>query len=273
MPDLDRLDTDLRTLAADGARAARALPASDVRRRGARRRTTRRAGTAAAALVLVAGAAVAVSGTGGKVQTAPPAAPQLPATVLPEQMTFLADSPDLRWTADSATERDRRVSVCQRGTLTSLGATDTLTRSYTWEADLGPGEVADTSRPQPQLDVLVGQFADVGDGRAAYRTVSGWVEDCRAAGRLAGTSDTGPVERFSTVEDGGAQGWTAILTYEEEPAYSPDDIVFDTHAVGLSADGTRVVLVSERLLGQDYNATPEEAPITVRLRQVLATMG
>lgn len=123
------------------------------------------------------------------------------------------------------------------------------------------------------MGVVVGQFENAAAGHAAFETISDWVRDCAWDGRGLDGSSTSPVPTFSAVDGADGQGWTALIVYEEEPAADPDAAVFDAHAVGLSADGTRVVLVSERILGQDYNAPPDEAPITVRLEQVLRSVS
>lgn len=276
MPDLDELDPGLRAIAEHGARAARGLPTTEIRRRGSRRRIARLVTSAAAVVALTAGATAVFAGS-GDVRTAPPAGRGLSTVELPDELTYRDGARDLRWvvaTTSSGEDGSEPVSVCQQGTLASLGATDVRTRAYTWVIDLQPGEVDGGAYPDPEMGVVVGQFADADAGRAAYRAVGDWIVGCEANSRGGPEGPTAaPVRRFSTVDGPAGQGWTALVLYEEDPPVDPDAVVFDAHAVGLSADGTRVVLVSERHVGQDYNAPPDEAPITVRLGQLLRAVS
>lgn len=270
MPELEQLRHGLQEVARHGADAARALPPTEVRRRGRRRRQVRMTG-AALGLAALVGAGVAVAGLrGDQVTTAPPAGPLLDGSALPASMPFDRD-PDRGVTWEAATtsthEGGEPVSVCQQGSLRSLGAESVLVGTYRWVVELEPGEVLGPSTSDPELVVAIGQFAGAAEGRRAYAQLGTWLQECDAGGE--------PVRRYSTVaaelDAGTAQGWTALLTYEERPPVDPDSLIFDGQAVGLSADGTRVVLVSERTLGQDYNWLPEEAPITLRLQAVLET--
>lgn len=276
---LETLDADLRDVAGHGARHSQGLPAGEVRRRGSRRRATRLAATSAAALILVVGGTALALGTGGETTTAPPATPPITGAQLVD--TFLyhgEEEPGIRWEAartTSSEDPEAPVSVCQRAMLTSLGATDVRVRTYDWVLELQPGEVDGAPGPDPAMQMVVARFADPAAAETAYRTVGRWVDDCAANVRRNrdGAYVAEPVTRFSEVAGPTGEGWTAIIGYPEQPEVDPDAAVIDPHAVGITADRTGVVLVSQPMLGQDYNAPPAEAPVTRMLAEELRLLS
>ena len=277
MPDLDELDSDLRVLADHGARSARGLPSADVRHRGARRRRLRLGGTALAAVaVLAAGALVAgelaPGGDDGGLPATTTTTPDtgLPSAVLPAGEDLLGYNEITGWaTESSSATEDRQVSVCQASTLTALGATSVRLRAYVGTVQLEPGTVSD-GLPPSRTDVVVGEFPDAFAGQAAYDTVLGWVQGCATDGRTAWGSGAGkPVQPFGTVTAPGGTGQTFLVLYDEEPAVDPDMKILDAHGVGISADGTRVVLLSQRYLTSEYHYEPADAPVTQALTEVL----
>ena len=272
---LQGLEGDLRVLADHGAGRSHGLPAGDVRRLGRRRRTTRLVSSAAAlVLVLGAGAAV-VTGGGDDTVTAPPAGPTLTASALPEVFRWHPGQDDLRYELSSTRPAGTRTSVCERDeTLADLSPTALVVGGYREVLELGPGEVDGSSWPDGELRIAVAQFDDAARARAAYDEVTSWVEGCRANSRPDRETniwETGkPVKRYSDVDSSDGTGWTALITYDETPAVDPDASVIDGHAVGLTAAGHRIVLVSQPSMSMDYNWEPGEAPITQALEEALA---
>lgn len=287
MPDLDQLDPDLRALAEHGARSARALPAADVRRRGTHRRRLRIGGTALTSAAAVALGVVAAGaftardgGQGPPALRATASSRALPPAVLPDGLDLGGYNEFTGWATAATPARERPAdptSVCQRSTLKQLGAVDVRLRTYRLTGQLQPGQTAEQPESlRPTTRIAVAQFPDARSGRAAFVTMQDWVRTCpeRLAATWRVTNPTRAVGAYSAVDDAGAAGLTYLLTYSGHDAAFDNASWLDLTAVGVSSYGDRVVLISQRNLGEDYDyIDPDTAPITKALSTALGLIG
>ncbi len=289
MPDLGELDTSLQALADHGARSAHALPAADVRGRGSRRRQRRLGGMALAVAAAVAAGVVAAGaflpGHGDQAQpavTSTATTRALPPAVLPDGLQLAPYNGTTGWQAaatPAGEDRDDPTSVCQRSTLAALGAIDVRLRTYRTTAPLKSGEV--DTQPlalRPTTRIAVAEFPDAATGRTAFAKVQDWVRTCPA--HLAQTrrvqDPAKVITPYSSLDVAGGFGETYLVSYSGDPADPAFDNAawIDGTAVGISPYGDRLVLVSQRSLGQDYDyLDPANAPISRVLSVALDLIG
>ncbi len=291
MPELDELGPGLRALADHAAGAARGLPPGTLRGRGDRRRRVRRGAVAlAASTAVLLGVAVATTALPGGDDTGLPTTttttdgpPALPGSVLPPDTELAGFNEITGWAATAPSRGEDPAdptSVCQRDTLGSLGATEVRRRGYAMTVELEPGQVYEEPAEDLRATtrVAVAQFPDAATGRAAFDTVQDWVRSC--AEHLAGTYRVAdPAEKtpvYMSVDRPEGHGTSYLVTYRgsaDEEAFL-DGVWIDGTAVGVSADGTRVVLLSQRQVAQDYNyEDPAAAPVSLALEAVLARVA
>ncbi len=165
---------------------------------------------------------------------------------------------DYTWSAGETgtTEPPDGFGTCQRAGLTSLGATAVAVRSYR------PVAGADDRAAE-----LVAQFPDEAAARRAYARAVGWRARC--ADRLARKTSprVGPLRAVGV--PGGTGGWY-LLTYGPVPG-DPDSAYFD--AQGLAVRGSRLVLVSMALAGQDYDYPPGHEPMVTAVQRAAARLS
>lgn len=167
--------------------------------------------------------------------------PTLPRSVLPTRaQTRYYEPGDLVPRSTVHGEGDGYVSVCQRGSLTDLGATDM------WRRDFGFRRGGDMVMRSAAL-----QFADARTAASAYATLRSWADGCRRTilerpefdradvnGRWY---DTGPGEqRFTVLGYGPVPG----DRYREMRFFDP---------TGIALVGDRIAVLSLVVAGQDWN--------------------
>jgi hypothetical protein len=251
MPDFDHDPAErslrrLRALASAGRAHARGLPPEHVRALGARRHRRRVAASVAAVSVVVAGVAGGVlTATGQLVRTTPQpaAAPDLPRSVLLRAAeTVYFEQNDFRVAETVRGEGSIPVSICQRGSLASLGAVDVWRRDFDFRAGGGP-----------VLRTAAMQFRDAAAATAASRTLGRWSADCGEAVRSHGYRAFDGDGRWYDVpvQDGVARFRSGMVYGPVEDDPFGELRYFDDQ--GLVVAGDRVMLVTLVVPGQDWN--------------------
>jgi hypothetical protein len=163
---------------------------------------------------------------------------------------------EFRWKAGATDDREPRAlfGTCQRFAITSVGATDVAHRTF---LPAGPGAGPDTAGE------LVAEFPDTATARRAFAVLRSWRQQC--ADRLPARGKVGELQDVSV--DGGTGGWY-LLTYPAKG--NADDAYFD--AQGMTVVGTRIAMVSMRLLGQDYDYEPGQEPMVAALQHAAARL-
>ena len=287
MPDQtpDPLQRGLRSLASSAAQSAHGPAPAEIRRRGTRRhrlRITAVTALSTAAVVAVGAVAFGADRDIGR-EPVPPAtqdttvpAPPVAAPLTDANLPTAAELPGFNeltgWRTTSTTPGDRqaRISICQQSSLADLGAVDVWSREYRQTTDLPPNTDADPNAVPGYTGILVAQFTDQDAAADAYEQVATWIEDCPG----------GPPTPLGEVVR--AQNWggdTFLLTYPKgtvNPAYPDevgyqDDAVLDTQGCGIA--GSRIVLVVQTQLGQDYDYAAGKSPIDGALDTALTRLA
>ena len=258
-PDL----SGLRSIATQAARQARGLPADEVRARGTRRRHRRIAGTSAAAGLTAAVLVGVAMNFGGdllrtEVQPVAPsttqpteAVPGMDATVLLPGEEIATPSRLVAWKAVGTYpgEGSSPVSICQRGTLLGLGATQVWRREYR----VTPRSAGSPGPPAGTMTLAVAQFDDPVSARSAYDQIRGWIDSCETVGPNNVEADKINVEGAGAVDIGTGEGIQQMVTYRPVPG-DPYLAYLDQH--GLAVTGDRLVLFSQITVGQDWQSEP-----------------
>lgn len=163
------------------------------------------------------------------------------------------------WTVAETRDREGRKTfgTCQQFALTSIGASRVVVREFA----PAPGSGA---RSQASAGELVARFPDSMTAKRAYQVLLSWHDGC--AEQLADYRDTdvGPVQQVE-LETGAATGFWYLLTYG--PAEAPDTAYFD--AQGVARAGRRIVALSMRVQGQDYDYPAGAEPMVTALRRAV----
>ena len=258
-PDL----SGLRSIATHAARQARGLPADEVRARGTRRRHRRIAGTSVAAglavVVLVSGAVnLRDSVLGTEIPPVAPsttqpteAVPGMDATVLLPGEDIATPSGIVTWKAVGTYpgEGSSAVSICQRGTLLGLGATQVWRREYR----LTPRSTRSAGPPAGTMTLAVAQFDDAVSARSAYDQIRSWIANCEPVGPNNVEADTIKVESADAVDIDTGEAIAQMVTYGPVPG-DPFSAYLDQH--GLAVTGDRLVLFSWTTVGKDWQSEP-----------------
>ncbi len=271
-PGDDRLTRELRALADKGARGSSGVAAAEVRARGARRHRRRVTALATVVTLAVVGVGTVAFGTArdeaGRAPVAPATQePGLTEADLPaaEELPGFNELTGWRATRTAPDEGQEPVSICQRSSVAGLGATDVFTRDYVSTLLDQSSTTTDPEQPPSTAGVVVAAFVDRQAARAAYDSLLKWVKTCKHAPGVSVFDDVA-VNPIGRVEAAGGHGVATMVQYGPVEGVREGGW-FDATAVGLSGD--RVVLVSERLVGQDYNypdgPTPIEGALTVAL--------
>lgn len=243
--------------------------ASEVRARGdqiRRRRRTLIAGGAAAAVAAVA-IPVAVGGGDGTEKIDP--APRPDRTTVPlSTADLMRDTdteyhPEAGWATTATMPGDGQSvpNVCQQETLAGLGATAVFQRDFHWideglETYDGP---ALNYAPQNTLNQSIAEFETDDAARAAYDEYADWLADCTPPG--SDRYDAGEPASVEPGVEGEAQ--TILSMYGPVPRsidrFGDSSFILET---GLVVTGNRLAVISQTIVGQDYNWPDEPTPVT-----------
>jgi len=253
MPDFEQEPAErslrrLRDLASAGRAHAHPLPAEQVRVLGARRHRRRVVATVAAAsvaVIVLAGGVVAATGdlVRPSTQPQPAATPEMSrAVLLRAERTVYQERGDFVAARTVHGEGNGLVSICQRDSLTSLGAVDV------WRRDFAFRRGDDTV-----LRTAVMQFPDAKAARAAYETLGRWVGDCGDAVRSRGFTRFSDRARWYdvAVDDGTARFRSTMIYGPVEGDPHGELGYFDDEGLVRSRD--RVMVSSLVVAGQDWN--------------------
>lgn len=237
--------------------------AAEARQRGdqiRRRRSALVAGGAALAVAAVAVPIIAIAGgtdapdiDRDNIATSPSARPTVLSTddLLVDGETAYTTWGD--WREDETFEGDGQATTfeCQRQALSGIGATGAFNRTWNFAVE---GEV-NTDPSSPRLVEEIAEFADADAARAAYETVTGWVEDC------SGIGEADEVRHLQTrpVDIVGGEG--AIVELQATPAPAAVDPFGDAayiNETGIVLVDDRIAVVGLTIIGQDYNFLEEE---------------
>lgn len=240
---------------------------AEVRARGdqiRRRRRTLIAGGAAAAVAAVA-IPVAVGSGDGTEKIDP--APRPDRTTVPlSTADLMRDTdteyhPEAGWATTSTMPGDGQSvsNICQQEALAGLGATAVFQRDFHWideglETFDGP---AWRYAPQNTLNESIAEFATEDEARAAYDEYTEWLADCSPPG--SDTYDAGEPQDVDPGVEGEAR--TVLSIYGPVPRsidrFGEDAYILET---GLVVTGDRIAVISQTIVGQNYNADP--TPVT-----------
>ena len=252
----DELRRGLRSLAHRAASASSGPDPAEVRSRGARRRRRRVTALAAVVTLAVVGVGTVAFGAASQDAGSGPVAPatgdtgsDLSADDLPTADELPGFNEITGWRVVSTTPGDGQsaVSLCQQQTMVGLGATGVWRRDFTMTSDLPPGTRPDPDAVPGSTSIVAAEFAADEEARLAAATVRSWVEECDPA-----SYDKTDVNEIGGIAADDTEG-TAWLLVHTPVEGQPDFGLFDGTAVGVS--GSRVVLISQTLVGMDYNYT------------------
>jgi hypothetical protein len=142
---------------------------------------------------------------------------------------------------------DDPVSVCQHGSLATLGAVDRWRRDFVFRDGGGP-----------VLRTAALQFADADAASAAYRTLGFWASQCEATVRSRGYTTFADNGRWYQVDTGdGLASFRSGMSYGPVEGDTTGEMAyFDDLGVVLTR--RRVMLLSLVVPGQDHNWTYSE---------------
>lgn len=268
MPDQDPIDRLDRFAADIGAGALVSYDTRDARdargarARGDRLRRRRRGLVATAAAALVAAVAIPLAVGGGDddadlVTGDPVRSPALSrADLMTDDDTVYSDGAD--WTVEPGSAREDDAFRCARAGLDTLGATRRLSQRY-----LLDGQAPDAG-DTPLLTETVAAFPDAATAAAAMRTVDGWFTSCAEQVSVYGDVDvpssTTPVDL--TEVGGDVEGRVVTMTFG--PAPRDVDPAGDSSffaELGVVRNGERIAVLSQTVLGQDYNFASGATPV------------
>jgi hypothetical protein len=159
-----------------------------------------------------------------------------------------------RWRQGATRAEDPSASfaTCQRFAITSIGAEKVLVRTFTPAA---PGAAGD------RAGSLVATFPDPKTARRAYAVLQAWRGRC--ADRLT-SYEHRDVGSLDSVPVAGGSAGAYLLTYGPVRG-RPDDAYFD--AQGMAVVGSRIALVTLRVVGQDYNYEAGQEPVVAAVQR------
>ncbi len=259
------------------------MSAADVRRRGDRLRRRRTALVAGGAALAVAAVVVPVLALGGHdsdqrrddLITKDPASSALgEADLLSDEDTEyeVGSTGAFRTTETFTGDGQAAYHVCQQGTPSSLGATDSRTRTFAMRP---PEEASDlVSPPSEGLVEMIAEFPDAATARAAYDTWRGWIDDC---GRRLGDFERHFIDPEPAVADlpAGSEGVIYDLSWGPvSQDTDPDGDAGFINETGLIVQGDRVAVLGLTIVGQDYNFLEEYGgtPVTRMLPRAAALL-
>lgn len=248
------------------------LSASDVRRRGdqiRRRRTALVAGGAALAVAAVAVPVFAVIGNGN---------PRADRDNIAVETPVLAQG-DLLRDADTQYEIGRLGAFrttetfegdgqavylpCQQASQSSLGATNSFTRTWTYLPDQQPGDTLEPDITNDDLTQMVADFETEEAARAAYDQFAEWIVDCD--GHLPGADEVHVSPQGRTVEVKDADAVIYDLNWGPVPKnLDPTGDFAYISETGLLLEGTRLSVLSVKIVGMDYNWLDEDGGSPVK---------
>lgn len=250
------------------------LPADEVRRRGDRIRRRRRTAVAAGSALAVAAIAIpiALATTGGSPDRIDPAPPPTTPTQAEKASTlteadlmtdgdteYFPDDDSLDWyVANTHDDDSATVNPCQQAGFDELGASSVLMRDFVLAGPESEGGEADGDA---YLNEVVGEFASPDAAQEAYQNIADWYADCQPEGAV--DVDARPFEPASIGVDGDAQ--ISLTTYgppDADPGTQYDEGDREDFGwwmeTGLVVSGNRVAMLTQLILGQDYNWLPED---------------
>lgn len=262
-------------LARFGAGLGAATPGGDmprtpaeVRRRGdqiRRRRTALAAGGAALAVAAVAVPVLAIVGDGDPRGDRAPIARDEPALAESDLLRdadtqFVPGEKDAyRTVATVADDLGDGLARCEPSSLSTLGPTSSLTRTYDLTPVVREGEPPEDLTPYDLVE-RIAEFETPEAARTAYDTLRDWILDCRIpeADRLT------VVPRARAVDLPGADG----VIYEATWTPSPDPYAGYLGEFGLLLQGRRVAVLQQSIIGQDADWSGNRSPVALMMPAV-----
>lgn len=169
-----------------------------------------------------------------------PSAALVKKILTPEELPGLNDQ--TVWSEKSTgTEGETPFGDCQKSSLTDIGATDVVVRTYD----------AHGSQAGAQL---IATFPDAKSAWRANEVLKSWREDCRA--RI-----DAPVKKVGPLTDVQAQRGTAQSYLVQFGQKGAEEHNF--HGVGITRVGKTLSIITVDVLGQDYNYLPGEEPASL----------
>lgn len=145
-------------------------------------------------------------------------------------------------------------SVCQRASLTAIGAVNEYRTNFASPADTNDYAVQ-----------MTGVFPDEQTVATAMKVLDSWHDKCR---RHA-TNDLGlrsvNVGELTPVATAVGEGTQWLTTYGPTPSGSPDERWFE--ATGYVADGDTLTMLVMANVGQDYNYPAGEQPMDLAVQE------
>ncbi|MDQ4008105.1 MAG: hypothetical protein M3211_08445, partial [Actinomycetota bacterium] len=213
---------------------------------------------ASVAVVVVAGGALATTAslrTSGPPQPATqaptvvpePERPPLREALLTADQTRYFETGDFEVTDTVRGEGDAPVSACQRDRLGAQG----LGALEVWRRDFAFKDGGDL-----RMRTAVLQLEDAASAQQAYATLRSWVEGCEPTLLEQRGFERADVRGDWYATGPGQQEFT-VFTYGPVPGDEFEELAF-FDGTGIAVAGTRVMLVSMRVPGQDWNWAYDE---------------
>ena len=144
----------------------------------------------------------------------------------------------------AARQGGQTVSVCQKVSLSSIGATDVGRRDY------------GSTSPHVTATHLVAAFPDELTAQYGFDILSAWLRQCEERLRQHGYPRHNVPAAYTPLQQGDRSGW-AVLPYGPVPG--------EQHAAYLQAEalvlaGEHLSWVVQRLVGQDFNYEVGQSP-------------
>ncbi|KAA1427256.1 hypothetical protein [Nocardioides antri] len=249
------------------------LPASEIRARGDRIRRRRHIVVAGASAAVVAAVAVPVvaltigGGSDDKPELAPSPTISDPVATAPLTTENLLTGEDavyptggmVDWVESDTYPGDGQAafSPCAQQSLDGLGAEAVLRRDFEFVVT-ETNEVDGTN----YLNEVIAEFPSAADAEAAYAEIKEWHVECLPPG--ADRYDAGDFAAVPVGVEGTAEVQLSTYRPVDESLDPTGDLGYFLET-GLVLSGDRVAVLSQSIVGQDYNFEADRRPIVVML--------
>jgi hypothetical protein len=164
-------------------------------------------------------------------------------------------NPDLGWRVASTGPESSAFGVCQKTSLTTIGATRAVVRTY----------VPASGAARPKAAQVVASFADSSSAWRAYQVLKSWRGQCPDLNDYP----LEEVSALSRVTVSAGVGHRFLMAYGQDPAGGEANLV----GFGLARRGRFVSIVQFRTVGQDYDFAPGREPESRAVRRIVELLG
>ncbi len=164
-------------------------------------------------------------------------------------------NPDLAWRVASTEPESSAFGVCQKTSLTTIGATRAVVRTY----------VPASGAARPKAAQVVASFADSSSAWRAYEVLKSWRGQCPDFNDYPQEL----VSALSRVTASAGVGHRFLMTYGQDPSGDRANLV----GFGLARRGRFVSIVQFSTVGQDYSFASGREPESRAVRRIVELLG